>query len=132
MSAARLAAIAGVIAIGLVWRRGDLGLPFFWWKYGGSALWGAMVYLIVALAGLRGGVRGAVLVALAIAVVVEVSRLYHTPWLDDFRLTTAGALTLDRTFSVWNIVAYAVGIAGAALADLALTRPRRSGWPPAP
>ena len=47
----------------------------------------------------------------AIAIVVECSRLVHAPWLDAFRLTTAGALLLGRIFSLWNLVAYAVGIA---------------------
>ena len=40
-------------------------------------------------------------------------RLYHTPWLDGFRLTTAGALLLGRVFSLWNMLAYAIGIAAA-------------------
>jgi hypothetical protein len=35
----------------------------------------------------------------------------HTPWLDAFRLTTSGALLLGRIFSLWNLVAYAIGIA---------------------
>ena len=47
---------------------------------------------------------------MVIAVVVEFSRLVHAPWLDAFRLTTAGALLLGRIFSPWNMVAYAVGI----------------------
>lgn len=49
-------------------------------------------------------------IAVAIAVVVEFSRLVHTPWLDAFRLTTAGALLLGRIFSLWNLVAYVAGI----------------------
>ena len=44
------------------------------------------------------------------AVVVETSRLVHVPWLDAFRVTTAGALLLGRIFSPWNLVAYAAGI----------------------
>ncbi|EHS54159.1 hypothetical protein PDO_3750, partial [Rhizobium sp. PDO1-076] len=52
-----------------------------------------------------------------IAVVTELGRLYHTPWLDTFRLTLAGALLLGRIFSVWNILAYLLGIAAAALIE---------------
>lgn len=40
----------------------------------------------------------------------RVSRLVHTPWLDAFRLTTAGAQLLGRIFSLWNLVAYFAGI----------------------
>jgi len=37
-------------------------------------------------------------------------RLVHTPWLDDFRLTLAGACLLGRIFSDWDILAYGAGI----------------------
>ncbi len=47
----RLAALFLVIVLGLVLRRFGyaVDLPFIVVKYGGSALWGAMVYLLVAL-----------------------------------------------------------------------------------
>ena len=64
--------------------------------------------------GHRTGFDGA---ALAIALAVELSRLYSVPWLDDFRRSTIGALTLGRIFSPWNLVAYAIGIGAAWLAD---------------
>lgn len=68
-----------------------------------------MVYFAVALL-LRGPTHRIAAVSAVIALVVEVSRLHHTPWLDDFRLTTAGALLLGRHFSFWNIAAYLIGI----------------------
>jgi hypothetical protein len=43
-------------------------------------------------------------------VCVELFRLIHAPWLDEFRLTIAGALLLGRIFSAWDILAYVVGI----------------------
>jgi hypothetical protein len=57
--------------------------------------------------------------ALCLAIGVELFRLVHTPWLDDFRLTRAGALLLGRVFSPWNMVAYGGGIAFCAALDLA-------------
>ena len=57
------------------------------------------------------------MIAAVIAVGVELFRLVHTPWLDSFRLTMAGALLLGRIFSPWDILAYAVGIALGALLD---------------
>ncbi|MFH0301824.1 DUF2809 domain-containing protein [Bradyrhizobium sp. 31Argb] len=87
-----------------------MGLPAFVVKYGGSLLWGTMVFLLVAIAAAGWSRRTVALIALAIAVGVELFRLVHTPWLDAFRLTTAGALLLGRIFSAWNIVAYAAGI----------------------
>jgi hypothetical protein len=104
-------AALAVIAIGLVWRLAPLGLNAFWLKWGGSVLWGTMVYLLVAACRpARLGRAGVIAVALVIAAAVELSRLYHTPALDAFRLTLPGALLLGRVFSGWNIVAYALGI----------------------
>lgn len=54
---------------------------------------------------------------MTIAICVEMFRLCHSPWLDQFRLTLFGALLLGRIFSLWNIVAYAFGIALALAVD---------------
>ncbi|QGM99261.1 DUF2809 domain-containing protein [Methylocystis parvus] len=118
----RAAACLIIIASGLALRRWslDLGAPFFAWKYGGSLLWGTMVYFLVALFPKSGAITRIALIASAIAVVVELSRLHHTPWLDDFRRTTAGALLLGRHFSLWNIVAYLFGIGLGARIDALL------------
>lgn len=91
----------------------EAGLPYVFVKYGGSMLWGAMVYLLVAAA-LPGRAKLHLAVAAIIAICAELFRLYHTPWLDEFRLTLAGTLLLGRIFSVWNIVAYLGGICFAA------------------
>ncbi|MGO7093356.1 DUF2809 domain-containing protein [Rhizobium leguminosarum] len=125
----RLAALFFVIVLGLVLRRFGYaaGLPFIVVKYGGSALWGAMVYLLVALFVTRSRPAVIAVTALFIAISVELFRLYHTPWLDAFRLTTAGALLLGRVFSLWNMLAYAIGIAAACAFDparRAATHPR--------
>lgn len=59
--------------------------------------------------------------AYAIAIAVEVSRLIHSPALEASRLTLAGQLLLGRTFSMSNIVAYGIGIAGSAGIDASWT-----------
>jgi len=101
-----------VIALGLSLRffGRELGLPAAVVKYGGSALWAAMVLFLVAALLPRLSRPRLALIAMTIAVAVELIRLVHTPWLDDFRLTLAGALLLGRIFSLWNLVAYAAGI----------------------
>jgi hypothetical protein len=121
-----------VIAAGLALRGfgRDLGLPALVVKYGGSVLWGTMVYLVVAIFLLSRSRMSMAAIALTVAVCVELSRLVHAPWLDAFRLTIAGALLLGRIFSPWDIVAYAVGIAlGAGLDRLigSSGRPERVG-----
>jgi hypothetical protein len=120
-----LATALVVIALGLGLRitgRG-LGVPAFIVKYGGSTLWAVMVYFLLAALLPRVSSRRLGLLALAVAVIVEASRLIHTPWLDSFRLTLAGALLLGRIFSLWNVVAYVVGILIGIWIDRSATRP---------
>jgi hypothetical protein len=131
--AAYLLATAAVIGLGLAVRHPGLGLPWPVAKYGGSLLWGAMVYCLagVAMPAWAPQWRAAAVALLAVA--VECLRLYHTPWLDAFRASRAGALLLGRVFSPWNIAAYWAGIGlAAALSAIWLRRalPRRSGRKP--
>jgi hypothetical protein len=101
-----------VIVLGLTLRKFGfgLGLPAFVVKYGGSILWAMMVFFLVALVGSKLPRWRIVAIAALIATCVELFRLVHTPWLDDFRLTLAGALLLGRIFSLWDVLAYGVGI----------------------
>jgi Protein of unknown function (DUF2809) len=121
-----------VIISGLALRKfgPGLGLPFPLVKYGGSVLWGTMVFFLVAMAAPARSPSGIAPISAAIAVCVELFRLVHTPWLDDFRLTTLGALLIGRVFSPWNMLAYGVGIVFGMLLDRlgisALTKARPS------
>jgi hypothetical protein len=109
---ARACLCAAIIVSGLAIRAFGhrLGLPAIVVKYGGSVLWGAMVFFLVALAASRLTRRGVALIAAAIAIAIELFRLVHTPALDAFRLTLAGALLLGRIFSAWDVLAYGAGI----------------------
>jgi len=101
-----------IIVCGLALRKFGLGLglPSVLVKYGGSMLWGTMVFFLVAVAAPGQSRWRMALISVLLAVCVELFRLVHTPWIDDFRLTTAGALLLGRVFSPWNMLAYGVGI----------------------
>ncbi|MGL3609118.1 DUF2809 domain-containing protein [Rhizobium sp. G187] len=114
----RLGAAGVVIVAGATLRLTgyEAGLPYSLVKYGGSLLWGVMVYLLVS-AVLIARPRTQLALSVMIAILAELFRLYHTPWLDAFRLTLAGALLLGRIFSVWNIIAYIGGILLVAAAD---------------
>src|SRR6476620_1105367 len=117
LTRAALALVVIACGLSLRWYGFPLGLPAFVGKYGGSLLWATMVFLLggVLLPGMS-RIRLAA-IAVAIAIAVEFSRLVHAPWLDAFRLTTAGALLLGRVFSPWNMLAYAVGIGLGVLLD---------------
>lgn len=114
---ALLAAALLAIVTGSALRLTRIGLPWWFVKYGGAVIWGAMVYCLVALLMAGSRRRDIIIIALAVATASELFRLYHTSWLDDFRLTLAGQLLLGRIFSLWNVVAYAVGIGLAAWID---------------
>src|SRR6202158_481628 len=57
----------------------SLGLPPYFVKYGGSLLWGTMVFVIVAIAGSSLSRRSIALISAAIVVCVELFRLGHAP-----------------------------------------------------
>ncbi len=103
----------GTLLLGLAVRFLPVGIPFVIVREGGSALWAAMVYwLLSALLPTRGRWIVAV-VAGVMATLVELLRLYHSPGLDGFRLTLAGALLLGRVFSSIHIFLYWAAIVGA-------------------
>lgn len=108
-----------VIVLGLALRRYGLGLGLsaFIVKYGGSMLWATMIYFLIAMAAPTRSRWSVALIAASMAVCVELFRLVHAPWLDAFRLTTAGALLIGRIFSLWNTLAYGAGIVLGILLD---------------
>jgi hypothetical protein len=112
------------IIAGLVLRRIPLGLPYLVVKFGGSMLWAAMVYWIIAAIRPSASSASIALNAALFAAAVEFFKLYHAPALDAFRRTLAGALLLGRFFSWWDIIAYLAGIALAAALDTRLIRRR--------
>jgi hypothetical protein len=118
-----------IIACGLALRGFglNLGVPASIVKYGGSVLWGAMVFFLVAIAASGLSRRRAASAVALIAICVELFRLVHAPWLDAFRLTLAGALLLGRIFSPWNMLAYGFGIMLALLLDRVATSIRSCG-----
>jgi hypothetical protein len=101
-----------IIVSGLALRRfgPGLGLRFIFVKYGGSVLWGTMAFFLIGMAALTRSPSAIALISATVAICVELFRLVHTPWLDDFRLTTLGALLIGRVFSPWNMLAYGAGI----------------------
>ena len=112
MTIMRAGLCAAIIVGGLALRGFGLGfgLPALVVKYGGSMLWGTMVFFLVAMAASNRSRLSIALIAAIIAICVELFRLIHTPWLDAFRLTLPGALLLGRIFSPWDFVAYGAGI----------------------
>lgn len=102
---------------GLAIRFAGMGLPASVIKYGGSMLWALMVYWIVSTLLPSWRLTIVVLIAGIVAMAVEFFKLYHSPALDEFRLTLPGILLLGRIFSIWDILAYWIAILMGGLVD---------------
>ena len=50
------------------------------------------------------------MLAMAFSVAVELSQLYHAPWIDSIRHTTLGGLILGFGFVWSDLVCYALGV----------------------
>ena len=112
--------IAATVTAGLTIRLVPMGLPDTLVKYSGSLLWAIMIYWIVSAARPRWMPARAAFVSSIIALCVELFKLYHTPFLDAFRLTLPGKLLFGRVFSLWALLAYTVAIILGAVIDLAI------------
>jgi hypothetical protein len=119
------AALTGAtVALGLTSRRSGAVLPDAVRLYVGDALWAAAVYFAAATIWPRARTIQLVIGTLVFSFVIELSQLYHAPWIDDVRRTRVGALVLGFGFLWSDLVCYLVGVAAAALAD-ALVSGRR-------
>jgi len=105
--------IALVIATGLACRFW-LGLPWFWAKYSGDALWALMFFFIFVWLWPAAATLRIALLTFVFSVAIECSQLYHAPWLDTIRATWPGRLLLGDTFAWRDILAYLVGVAAGA------------------
>ena len=121
-----LTAALFIVACGLIWRWPGLHLPAPAAKYGGSILWGAMMFFVVAALLPRRELKTIAAIAAVVSACVEFSQLIEIGWLDAFRRTTFGALLLGRTFTWWDILAYWVGIVGAWLTTSSASRSGRA------
>jgi hypothetical protein len=85
-------------------------LPAILTEYAGDTLWALMLFSLAStlLAGRPILLRAAI--SLALAFLVEISQLYHAPWIDAIRQTTLGGLVLGFGFLWTDLVCYSVGV----------------------
>jgi hypothetical protein len=115
---AHAAATILTIALGLASRRVAPHLPApvgpFVAAYVGDVLWAAMVLFGLSTLLPRLALRRRIALALAYCIATELSQLYHAPWIDAVRATRLGGLVLGFGFLWSDLVAYTVGVLGAA------------------
>jgi hypothetical protein len=107
---AQIGLLALTIVLGLGSRRFGSVLPGFVASYGGDTFWALALFLFLGLI-LPGMTTGSVAaLALAVSLLVELSQLYHAPWIDSVRQTTIGGLVLGFGFLWSDLVCYAAGV----------------------
>jgi hypothetical protein len=115
--------------LGLATRRFPALFPEFIVAYAGDALWAATAFWLLAMVFPAAPPWRLAAGAAGVAMTVEVSQLYHAPWIDEARATWFGALLLGRGFLWSDFLCYAVGIVTAAAFDLGVQwrRPKFTG-----
>jgi hypothetical protein len=98
------------ILLGLLSRSDLVNWPEFVTLYVGDFLWALLVYWLFSIIGLNWNQKIVVLSALAFAFSIEISQLYHPPWLEEIRHTRLGGLVLGFGFKWSDLVAYTMGI----------------------
>jgi hypothetical protein len=97
-------------------------LPAFLAEYAGDTLWALMLFLMVSTLFAGRPIRTRAAIALVVAFLVEISQIYHAPWIDSIRQTTLGGLVLGFGFLWTDLVCYSVGITTGSLAELGIRR----------
>jgi Protein of unknown function (DUF2809) len=105
-----LALILLAACLGIGSRRFASRLPGFLADYAGDMLWALAAFLGFGLVLPRASTWRVALVALGFSAAIEVSQLYHAPWIDSIRRTTVGGLVLGYGFVWSDLACYAVGV----------------------
>ena len=102
--------IALVCLLGIGSRHYAHVVPGFIAAYAGDTLWALAAFLGIGLVLPRASTRLIALLTMAFSVAVEISQLYHAPWIDFIRQTTLGGLILGFGFLWSDLACYAVGV----------------------
>ena len=120
--AAFLALACATIVVGLVVHLHGAALGPVARDVLGDALWSMMITWWTGVLAPRARLSMRCMSAYAICAIVEVSQLYHSPALDAIRATALGHLVLGSGFDPRDLVAYAAGVALAALLEWIMVR----------
>jgi len=117
-------ALALVIAAGLGSRVSGPSLPAVVATYAGDTLYATMVFVGLGILAPRWQTTRLAVTALACSCAIEMSQLYHAPWIDAIRDTRPGALVLGYGFLWSDVACYAAGVAVGAGVEAAIRRSR--------
>ncbi len=102
--------IIATIVLGLASRHYSTVLPQWVHAYLGDGLWALMVFLMLGFIFRRKDSRWIAIMALAFSYGIELSQLYHAPWIDALRANKLGGLILGFGFLLSDLICYTVGV----------------------
>ncbi len=102
-----------VILLGLASRAHSMQpyLPRFIAEYAGDTLWALLVFLGFGFLWPQLAPWRVAAMACAFSILIELSQLYHAPWIDTLRHTRLGGLILGFGFLWSDLVCYMAGVA---------------------
>ena len=111
-----LIALACLLGIGS--RRYAHALPGLVAGYAGDTFWALAAFFGIGPILPRTSTRTIAMLAMAFSVAIELSQLYHVPWIDSIRQTTIGGLILGFGFLWSDLACYALGVGLGVLAEI--------------
>lgn len=90
--------------------------------YLGDAIWASMIFFIFRFTFFNKDTRFIAIISLAFCFLIEISQLYHAPWIDAIRITTLGGLVLGSGFLWSDLLAYYIGVHFAATFEIYILR----------
>lgn len=110
-----------VMILGLLSRKIE-NLPEIISLYSGDILWSLMVFLIIAFIFNEKSTIFTISWAIIFSYSIEISQLYHAPWIDAIRNTTLGSLILGFGFLWSDLVCYTIGILIGIVIDIIINK----------
>ena len=104
------------IILGLLSRKVQ-GLPQIISSYSGDALWALMIFFLFSFLFNKKSTIFILVISILFSDGIEISQLYHAPWIDSIRATTLGGLILGFGFLWSDLICYTVGIVIGAIID---------------
>jgi len=111
-----------VVSTGLSSRNYPDFFPHFLSEYLGDTLWATNVYFVLCLMFPSIKIRTAGFVSLTFSFLIEISQLYHAPWIDSIRANRLAGLILGYGFLWSDLICYTIGVLFAVFIDIALLK----------
>jgi len=99
-----------VIFLGLASRRYSSDLPAWAATNAGDVLWALMVFLGFGFVFKSSSTLKAAVLAITFSYAIEISQLYHAPWINAVRHNPLGGLILGYGFLWSDLLCYLIGI----------------------